>query len=57
MSFDALFDGRRDVIQTDGTLHQGQQARVVHGAELDVLEPAETPKIHCLGIRKNVSTG
>ena len=46
MSFDALFEGRCDVIETNGTLDEGQQAGVVHRPALDVLQAGEKPEIH-----------
>lgn len=46
MPFDTLFDRRCDVIKANRALHQGQEAGIVHGPELDVLEPAKEPQIH-----------
>ncbi len=41
MAFDALFDWRCDVIETDGTFHEGEETCIFYRPELDVLEPAK----------------
>ena len=50
VSFDALFDWRSNVIETDWTFHEREDAGIVHRAELDVLQSAKISQIHLAGI-------
>ena len=46
MAFDALFNWRCDVVETDGALHEWEETCILHRPELDVLEPAKERQIH-----------